>query len=162
MLYSPNIFVARESQQVDGREVGIDCHKVERQQDGQDLHDQPHQRRAGLNSQQLWRKPDMTMTISQFPAVNDRFLQQQINDHKAADFCLFQTGYTLIKHRCIFTCSECRGPVQPPGHMWWSPWQECRDREHSHRSVEPQECPAGSSPPSSTTHIHTSTKLQPN
>lgn len=57
--------------------------------------------------------------------------------------------------RSCDTCSVCREPVQPPGRMWWSPWQECRDRVRSHRNEEPQECPAGSTPPNSTAqHEH--------
>ena len=47
----PNIFVSREREEVYGGEVGVNSHKVERQQDSQDLHDEPHQRWAGLNSQ---------------------------------------------------------------------------------------------------------------
>ncbi len=58
MIYTPDVFVAREGQQVDGCEVCVYGHKVERQQDRQDFHDQPHQRWAGLNSQQLRREPE--------------------------------------------------------------------------------------------------------
>lgn len=57
-LYEPDIFVAREGQQVDGGEVCVHRHQVERQQHRQDFHDQPHQRRAGLDPQQLRRKPE--------------------------------------------------------------------------------------------------------
>lgn len=58
MMSIPNVFVARKGQQVYGCEVSVNSHKVEWQQDCQDLHDQPHQRWAGLNSQQLWGKPE--------------------------------------------------------------------------------------------------------
>ncbi len=57
------------------------------------------------------------------------------------------------------TCSVCRGPVQPPGRTWWSPWRECRDQERLCQSVEPRECPADSSPPSSTTNTITHFQL---
>lgn len=59
----PNIFVSRKGEQVYGREVGVYGHKVEWQQDRQHFHDQPHQRWTGLNSQQLWRKPEGTKWI---------------------------------------------------------------------------------------------------
>lgn len=48
-----------------------------------------------------------------------------------------------------FTYSGFQAPVQPLRRMWWMPWQECRDQEHSRQNEEPQGCPAGSSPPSS-------------
>lgn len=93
MLYIPNIFVARKGQQVYGGEVGVYSHKVERQQDCQDLHDQPHQRWAGLNSQQLRRKPegaqnDVNVSIDLYYTIN--LLQQYIIIcHWAAVMLLF-------------------------------------------------------------------------
>ena len=60
---------------------------------------------------------------------------------------------------CVRTCSVCRGPVRPPGCMWWSPWPECKGQERSRQSEEPLECPAGSSPPSSRTRDNTHFRL---
>jgi len=54
----PNVFIAGEGQEVNGGEVGVHRQQVERQQHRHDFHDQPHQRRAGLNPQKLRRKPE--------------------------------------------------------------------------------------------------------
>lgn len=58
----PYVFVPREGQQVDGGEVGVNSDQVERQQDHQHLHNEPHQRRARLDSQQLRGEPEGTKT----------------------------------------------------------------------------------------------------
>ena len=59
MMSVPNIFIARKRQQVYGCEVCVHGHKVEGQQHCQHLHDQPHKRWAGLNSQQLRGEPEV-------------------------------------------------------------------------------------------------------
>lgn len=100
--------------------------------------------KAGLRGLPWWATP--TLSWPEPPAAPEKTW----GVHRLA--CLSQTCIILIKHGCMCTCSVCRGPIQPPGRMWWSPWQECKDQGHLYRSVEPQGCPAGSSPPSSTTY----------
>lgn len=69
MVHTPNIFVTRKGQQVYSCEVGVNGHKVERQQDRQDFHDQPHKRWACLNSQQLWGKPEGGIRKKRYPWI---------------------------------------------------------------------------------------------
>lgn len=54
----PNIFVSREGHQVDGGEVSVHRYQIQTQKNSQNLNNEPHQRRAGLNAQDLWRKPE--------------------------------------------------------------------------------------------------------
>lgn len=57
-MASPNIFVSRKGHQIDGGEVSVNGHQIKTEEHSQNLDNEPHQGRAGLNPKNLWRKPD--------------------------------------------------------------------------------------------------------
>lgn len=54
----PDVFVPRKGHQVDGGEVSVNRYQIQTEKNSQHLNDEPHQRRAGLNAQDLRRKPE--------------------------------------------------------------------------------------------------------